>query len=233
MTVVLPVLRAVAAAQIFVVHQLDAALADEVALPQVFVFGEIFFTDFADEAHHMRGHRRVRIVAALHRIDVELGERDRLRLERRDLIDLQVLRDHQRLRDLDRFPFFETGFDLLRRNAEDLREEHRQFGDVIRIALHERLHHDAIDRQRVRRLIVREDFFAAAIEDQAALGGDDELAQRVRFGKVAPLFRLHALDEPERAGEEHEEHHDSPEESVDAESEELLIVSINAHRSRG
>ena len=73
--VVLPELRAVLAAQIFVVHQLDAAFADQVTLFEVFMLGEIFFVHLADEADDVRGHRSVRIIAPLHRLDVELRER--------------------------------------------------------------------------------------------------------------------------------------------------------------
>ena len=79
-----------------------------------------------------------------------------------------------------------------------------------RIALHERLMIDAVERQRVRRLVVGEDLLAGAVEDQPALGGRDDLAQRVRFGKIAVLLRLHALHEPERAGQENEDGDDRP-----------------------
>src|SRR5436309_2327719 len=81
--VVLPILSAVFAAQIVVVHQLDAALADEVTLTQILVLGQLSLIDFTDESHRVRGHRAVRIVAALHGRHVQLGKEDRLCLNRR------------------------------------------------------------------------------------------------------------------------------------------------------
>ena len=125
--VVLPVLRAVAAAEVFVVHHLHAALAEEVARLEVLVVRQVLVVGLADEAHDVRGHRRVRIVAALHRLDVQLRKRHRLRLDRRDLRHVQILGDRNRTRVRNRFSFFETRLDLLRRHAEDVREEGDDF----------------------------------------------------------------------------------------------------------
>src|SRR6202022_3864878 len=70
MTVVLPELRSFLAAQIFVVHQLDAALADQISLLEVFVLQQFLLGDFSEESDDMGGHCSVRIVPALHGADV-------------------------------------------------------------------------------------------------------------------------------------------------------------------
>ena len=140
MAVVLPELRAVFAAQIFVVHQLDAALPDEISLFQIFVLPEIFFGDFADEADEMRGHRVVRVVASLHRLDVELRERQRLRLHGRDLGHGQLFGHRNGARERNGFSFFETRFDVLRVREENFRQEGDQLVAVGGVAFDQRTH---------------------------------------------------------------------------------------------
>src|SRR5205085_7619673 len=94
----------------------------------------------------------------------------------------------------------------------------------------ERLEKHAIDRQRLRRLVVGEDF-SVAVHDQTALRRRHDLAQRIRLGQHAVLVRLQSLHEPERSGEEDEHDDVRPQQYVDAEVEELLIVSVYAHGS--
>src|ERR1051326_2217119 len=227
--VVLPVLRAVLAAEELVVHQLDAALAEEIALLEVLAHAEVFLRGLADEAEDVREERAVRIVAALHRLDVELGKGDGLRLDHRHLRHAQILGDDERTRERYGLRLLEARLDVLRRRAEGLREEGDELRPVRGVGLDDRPQHDAVERQRIRGLIVGDDLLPGAVEDQPALRRRDDLAQRVGLGESAVFLRLHALDEPERAGEEDENDDDRPQQGVDAEGEELLVVSIYAH----
>jgi hypothetical protein len=99
---------------------------------------------------------------------------------------------------------------------------------MIRIRFQQRLHHHAVDLQVVRGLVVCEDL-SVAVHDQTPFGRDLDLSQCVRLGQAAVFLRLHALYEPERAGQKHEHRHDAPQHGIDAELQKLLIVTIDAH----
>src|SRR5262245_44596363 len=99
------------------------------------------------------------------------------------------------------------------------------------VDLDDRTHDHAVERQRICRLIVGEDLLSSAVKDQPALGGHDNRPQRIRVGEVPIPLRLNALHEPKRSCEKDEDGHDAPQQSVDAEGEELLIVTIYAHKS--
>jgi hypothetical protein len=146
-TVVLPVLRSVAATEIFVVHQLDASLADEVALLEILVSEQLLFTHLANEAHHVRRHRRVRIVSPLHRLDVQLRKGHGLCLDRGHLRHAQIFGDRNGTGVGDGPPFLEARFDLLRRYAEDLGEEGDDLLTMRRIDLDDRTHDHAVESQ--------------------------------------------------------------------------------------
>jgi len=154
-----------------------------------------------------------------------------LRLDLRDLRHGQVFGDRKRLRtgELRRL-LVPPRRDLLRWKLEDLSEKELELLTALFVALDERLHDHAVDLELVGGLVVREDL-ACAVHDQAALGRHLDLAQGIGLREAAVLLCLNALHEPERSSQEHEGRHDAPEDGVDAELEELLIVSIYAHGS--
>src|SRR5437899_54931 len=100
-----------------------------------------------------------------------------------------------------------------------------------RIAFDDGPHDDPVERERVCGLVVGQDVLTGAVHDQPALGGQCDRTQGVRIGEVAVFLRLYSLNEPERAGQKDEDGDDRPQQGVDAEGEELLIVSIYAHMS--
>ena len=55
------------------------------------------------------------------------------------------------------------------------------------------------------------------------------IAGLVQDAYSGAIFGLHALHEPERAGQEDEDGDDRPEKGVDAEGQKFLVVTVYAH----
>src|SRR5216684_777586 len=191
--------------------------------------GQILLAGLSDESHDVGRHRRVRIVASLYRLDVQLGKGYRLRLDRGHLRHRQIFGDGNWAGVGDYLTLLEARFDLLRLHAEDLGEKHDHLLTMRRVELDDRTHEHPVEAQRVGGLVVGQDLLSAPVEDQAALGRQDDLPERVRLGEVPILLRLYSLDEPERACQENEDDDDRPQKSVDAEGQELLVITVDAH----